>query len=184
MEVIATNSFFNDLKKIGSIGEKWRSLKSWVHYHTKKDFWKIVKEVFSGYPWDETYLLRLERAKINEMLHYHERNKRFEGVEFVIRDMKLCLHFLDIMISDGNKLYTYHGSIVPVKLPDGNYKFEETPDFRYTCFVKVNINNIKRFVDNEKAWKWYIDHPHELYVVKAAYLYHKIRHERENYWWD
>ena len=55
------------------------------------------------------------------------------------------------------------------------------------CDVKVNTRNADRFLPqglSEKAKQYWLDHPDEIYKLKARYLYHKIRLERDETWWD
>lgn len=175
-----------------NIKSTWYGIKSWFRYTFNKYHIKLIKEAFTGRPWDEGYLLELEHKKIEEMADYHQRIQRFEGVEYVIRDMKICLSLMDIFMGKKD-LFRYDGHLTFVDADEkygtdekGNpYKeIKTTPDFKYVCLVNVNTKNIDRFVKNEHNKSWYLEHPHELYELKARYLYHKIRFEREEEWWD
>ena len=62
-----------------------------------------------------------------------------------------------------------------------------TPDFQYYCDVRVNTRNADRFLNpnlTEEQKEYWLEHPHEIYILKAKYLYHKIRNERDGEWWD
>ena len=117
------------------------------------------------------------------MRKYHIKSNRFVGVEYVIRDMKICENLIDIF-NGKKKLFHYDGNITFNELEDGNYEVCHTPDFKYNCDVKVNTKNWKRFVCDDKLKKFYTENPHELYMLKAKYLYHKIRYERDYAWLD
>ena len=186
MKVEIAPSFLDSLKRIGAFGSKIRSICSWFHYHFKKDFFKLLGVVLKSYPWDYSFLYYMEKAKIEEMRKYHERNRLFVGVEHVIRDMKICENLIDIF-TDKRPLFHFNGDVNIVKSENGNYKFEESPNFGYVCDVKVNTRNADRFLPqglSEKAKQYWLDHPDEIYKLKARYLYHKIRLERDETWWD
>lgn len=184
MKVEAAPSFFESLKRIGSFKDKWLSFKGWIRYHLfNSRFYSLLKEVYKSYPWDEGFLYDLEKAKIHEMRLYHEEHQRFVGVEYVIRDMKICENLIDIL--NGKKdLFHYDGDLTFTSREDGNYEIGTTPDFKYHCDVYVNFRNIDRFVENDKIKNYYIERPDELYQLKAKYLYHKIRYENDGTWWD
>ena len=50
--------------------------------------------------------------------------------------------------------------------------------------LNVNTKNIDRFCENEYQKKYFLEYPDNLYVKKAKNLYHKIRMERDEMWWD
>lgn len=182
MKVGVSKSFFDSIKNLDSWKSKYRSFKSWIKYHTTKEFKNLLKVVLKSYPWDYTYLYEIEQAKIAEMIEYHRYHQRFVGWEEVVRDMEICYKLIDIILGKKD-LFHYDGDLTYTKLEDGNYEIGNTPDFKYHCDVKVNTKNADRFVDT-KTRKWYIEHPHELYVEKAKCLYHKIRLEHDGEWWD
>ena len=116
MKVQANKSFFDSLKRIGSFGEKIRNIKYWISYHIfNKDFNKLHKVLMKSYPWDDAFLYELEQAKIEEMCKYHEKHQRFEGWEYVVRDMKLCMKLIDIFTGKVS-LFHYDGDIVFEKI--------------------------------------------------------------------
>lgn len=181
MKVEASQSFFDSLKRIGSLGEKLRNIRSWLHFHFHKDFLHLLGVVLKSYPWDYSFLYYMEKAKIEEMRKYHERNDSFVGQENSIRYMKICEKLIDI-ITEKKEIFTYSGEIKFNKQENGNYAID-TSDCKYQCFVNVNTKNLERFVKKEKLYDFYKKHPHELYLIKARHLYHKIRAERDDYWW-
>lgn len=182
MKVEASKSFFDSIKDIDSWKSKYRSFKTWIKYHTTKEFKNLLKVVLKSYPWDYAYLYEIEQAKIAEMVEYHRKNQRFVGWEEVVRDMEICYKLIDIFLGKKD-MFHYDGDLTYTKLENGNYEVGHTSDFKYQCDVKVNTKNADRFVNAENK-KWYIEHPHELYMEKAKRLYHKIRFERDESWWD
>ena len=183
MKVKATSSFLESLKNLDSLKNKWYRIEGWFRYHFTKDFWRIILTALKGYPWQDNFLYELERSKIQEMMNYHKKKQRFVNVEYVIRDMQICLNLIDIMMNE-ESFYDYDGNIYFTKSEDGYYEIKSTDDFKYKCLINVNLKNIDRFIIDEKAKQYYIEHPHELYLLKAKYLYHKIRYEHDSEWWD
>ena len=184
MKVEATNSFFESLKEIDSLKSKWYSFLSWFKYHFNKWNWRLMKTAFKGRPWDVGFLYELEKAKLEEMISYHEKHKRYVGVEKDIRDMKICVSLIDIF-TEKKDLFHYDGKI-EFKPIEGSDNVElDGSNLVYHCDVYVNTKNIMRFVEKDCPYiEYWKKHPHDLYIKKAKYLYHKIRYERDNAWWD
>lgn len=184
--VFNPKTFFN---RDNFIKRAYYRTRSFFKYSFSKPHRKLLAEVWTSRPWDYSYLYQLEYEKIKEMVQYHEAHKSFVDVEYVIRDMKICLSLLEIML-ERRSLFHFDGMLVPVdtgeKDEDGNplKELKETSDFKYHCDVNVNLRNMKRFVSDENAYKFYTNMPHELYELKAKRLYHKIRYERDGGWWD
>lgn len=176
-------------KRDNFIKRAYYRTRSFFKYSFSKPHRDLMVEAWTSRPWDHSYLYQLEYEKIKEMVQYHEAHKSFVDVEYVIRDMKLCLSLLEIML-ERRSLFHFDGNLIFVdteeKDEDGNplKELKGSPDFKYRCDVKVNLRNMKRFVSNEKAYESYNKMPHELYELKAKRLYHKIRYERDGTWWD
>lgn len=163
----------------------YHSIRSWFKFTFNKNHIRLMKEAYKSRPWDFGYLWDLEYAKIKEMADYLEKSNRFVGVEYVVRDMRICLSLIEIF-SDKRDLFHFDEKLLNDEKCNRGVivKAVGIPDFEYKCHVNVNLKNINRFVDDKDAQKWYIEYPHELYELKARYLYHKIRREREMGWWD
>lgn len=163
---------------------KIKSFWWWFVYHFfNKNFRSLRRVLMRSWPWDEGYLYELEQAKIREMRMYHQYHKRFVGVEYVIRDMKLCESLIDIF-TEKYLLFHYDRDVTDCMLK-GNGSNVQTP--KYICDVRVNTKNIDRFIDPNTPTnirQYYVEHPHELYILKAKHLYHKIRLENDGTWWD
>lgn len=183
MKIEAASSFLKDLQNLDSIKNKFYELRGWFRYHFKKDFLHVLKVVLKSYPWDEAYLYYIEQAKILEMMKYHKKYQRFVGWEQVVRDMQICYKLIDIF-TEKVDLFNYEGGLKFVPI-EGSDSYEVNGDnLVYHCNVKVNTKNVDRFITNPKEKKWLLLHPHELYERKAKYLYHKIRFEKDEAWWD
>ena len=189
MKVNAAPSFFESIKRINSLGNKIRGVWYWIRMHTKKRFLRVLKATLKSYPYDSSFLLEIEQAKLNEIADYIEANDRFVGCEYVVRDIRLCVRLIEILKHETDYFH-FNGDIrfVPSGKvdEDGNeiMEFKPTPDFEYVCDVKVNMKNIDRFARSQAEEKLFKRQPHELYLRKARCLYHKIRSEREQEWWD
>lgn len=187
MEVKIAPSFFKSITDMYSWKNKINMVRSWFHFHFNKNFIKLLKVVLKSYPWDEGYLYDIEKAKIEEMRKYHQKQMMFEGVEQVIRDMKICENLIDIFME---KKLSFEYSDKPwfEKNDDGTYRMVSNhDDMGYRCTVYVNTRNMDRFFPKNipDDYKEYLKkHPHEIYIAKAKYLYHKIRLERDGAWWD
>lgn len=187
MKVVAGDSFFKSLKRCFGFGHRFREIRGWFRFHFRKEFFKLLKEVFKSYPYDGAYLLELEKAKMLEMAAYFERSQLVEGWERMVKELKLCAILIDIITEDDDiKLYHYNGDwhFEPRKDNPEYYEMVFSDDHEYVCDVKVNLRNIRRFVTDEKSIDYYMKFPHEFYKIKAQYLYHKIRAYKELNWWD
>ena len=90
MKVQVSSSFFKSLKNLNSLKNKWYSVRGWFIYHFNKSNNNLMKVAWKGRPWDIGFLYELEKAKLEEMIAYHEKEQRYVGVENDIRDMKIC----------------------------------------------------------------------------------------------
>ena len=154
----------------------------WCKYHFTKDFFRILKKVLKSYPFDYGYMYEIEKAELQERWNYFNKTRRFEGVEYVLRDIKICISLLEIICGERD-LMTMDGEMKFIDIDDNTSQLD-CSDLKYTCNVNVNLKNIDRFVPVKKHQKMYISYPDELYLLKAKHLYYKIRAEKSDYWWD
>ena len=186
MKVVIGDSFFKSLRRCFGLGHHYRQIKMWFRFHFRKEFLKLLKAVLKSYPWDGTYLLKLEKAKMEEMATYFERSQLVDGWKRMVKKLRLCARLIDIITEDDDvELFHYNGDwhFEPCKDNPEYYEMVFSDDHEYICDVKVNLKNIKRFAKNEKLINYYLKFPHELYKLKAEYLYHKIRFYNELNWW-
>lgn len=158
--------------------------------HFIKNMWKLVKialfnkvkyktvdEAINGYSFDFGYLYNLELAKLKEMVDYFSKYGISADNDKYIKQIKLAIKLLQIVINEEG--YHFEHNI------DGEKTGKFTDMNKYVCDVDVNVKNAHRFVKNETERYFYVEHyPHELYLLKAKYLYHKLRDYFEQTWWD
>ena len=133
---------------------------------SNKNKYKVVDEALNGHWFDYGYLYNIELAKLIEMRDTFKEKGISADNEKYVRQMDLAIKLLKII----NEEYNY---------------FHFDNNRVYVCDVKVNLKNAKRFVKNEEVMDYYVErYPHELYLLKAQYLYHKLRFYFEQYWWD
>ena len=145
-----------------------------------KFIYKILKFGLPDY--DHHYLYQVEKAKLEQMLDHHQNLDLGEGIEFGntqsnIRDLKICIKLLDLIILDDDV------DLVPVK--SKRY-------YDIVCNKTVNVQNAGRF---HRPWKEYLNEEDiepslkesikgSLYREKCIRLYNLIRAYRAQNWWD
>ncbi|MEG1008257.1 MAG: hypothetical protein RSE41_00160 [Clostridia bacterium] len=123
---------------------------------------KIVKAI--GQPWDWIYMLELEKAKLETMLSYFNQSHIVEDENIIIRDIKLAISLIDIIIDDGMSNTSFE-----------NGEFQDNN--------KVNLRNANRFMPSLNITgfvcaKGYVK------TEKAWHLYNKLRLYKMRNWWD
>lgn len=139
------------------------NMKAWFKYKCNRRYFKFIKACHNTWPWDWSYLLRLEQAKLQEMKSYFElTNKTFDHTND-IRWIGICIKLLDIII-------------------------DQPEDHPY-----INTRNMWRFirpidyvkdVEKEDVEQYYKSYPQDLRWVKAEHLYYEIRKRYTSSWWD
>ena len=157
------------------------SVRYWLKTHLfSRHFWKKIKILCQTRPYDFWGLYKIEQATIRELWETIKDDDIYVGVEYDVRDMKICERLLDIMMDDKVSLFHFN------RLNDFECRSDGVVVFnpQYICDVKVNTKNVKRFAKNKVLEEYYVKYPHELYIEKARRLYHKIRYERDTAWAD
>ena len=169
------------------VKDKCLTIKSWLRHHLTKRFYNLLITCLHTYPWDYGYMYDLEEAKLKEMIDYHSKSHIVceESRQQILRTMKLALRMLEI-IKNETECFSYDGEIKFTEIEEKDENGEplytlNSNEWEYKCLVNVNKRNYKRFNVSELTVNL---HPHELYVEKARYLYHKIRYYYEQHWWD
>lgn len=140
----------------------------WLKRRLTKEGRALLKEAVDFEPWDWAYLLNLERAALVRMVAHHRQNQAFVGWDRAVREMEICIRLIDIITED----------------------VELTTGFPYYKFCRAfNFKNMDRWatkleqtIVQESLHKGLF--METVYQKKAEYLYHKIRAEREQTWWD
>lgn len=172
----------------------FESLENFIKYKLlNKYYWRTVKQAICGHPYDWQYLMELERCKLDEMRHYFKHYGVTTDNEFMAKRIDLLISLNDI-ITGRRETYEVH----PITLEKDNDRpallIEDcNGDSRvvnypgrivYQCLVKVNMNNMSRFIENEREKKMFIQMPNELYERKARRLYFMIMERYLQTFWD
>lgn len=142
-----------------------------------------------GKPWDFGYLLKLEQYKIREMSKFISKHQRHVGWEICVRDLNLCDKLISIILEEDDisegYLNKYAGfKIKMIKNDRGTYTLDTSNWVVPTFDHYVNFKNAKRF-NVEKIIPTLIEHQKvDLRIMKALYLYNKIRSYKMFKWWS
>ena len=152
-----------------------------------KKFKQYEKILRKDGDYDYGYLLVLERFKLKRMIKsFEEASHPHVSIEFTIRDMKMCVKLIDIILEEDACMNTYldnnYGPNGKIKMSigeDNTLKVDRKDGWEKTP-THVNIKNYKRFGWKEKPrdiiWMDYRR-------VKALHLYNKIRNRIFGWWW-
>jgi hypothetical protein len=163
-------------KLLKLLKEKWLNF----YYH-----WKVIKEAYTGQPWDFCFILDLERAKLEEMEHYFRYHGTAENHIEVSNKIALMIKMLDIFTERTEiASYTVEGDEFLETDPETGLSQLNDSKVKYECLVNVNLRNIDRFIKNESEKKYCLEHPDELYRIKAHRLYERMRYEWLETFWD
>lgn len=163
------------MKILTVIKNMFKSVKIAIKNPYKYD---VIDQAINGYSFDYAYLYDVERTKLVEMRNYFNDHGIAENSWDMVRKIDLAIKLLDIA-NESTDTFGYRF------LDEERSAKTENFDDEYYCKVNVNLKNSKRFfTDNEFLLNYINKHPHELYIKKAQYLYHKLRYYFEQTWWD
>lgn len=154
----------------------FKGLFYWIRLNFNKFKFNLLRECLKGQPYDYEFLLKIEKAKLEEMLNYFN-NSDIVNHDTDIRYIKIAIKLLNILISDGEDLYEF-------KYNFGEISKDDEIHNRYVFIGNVNMNNISRFLKRNNDIDFVKRFPHEAYLLKAESLYYKIRNEKGYKWWD
>lgn len=162
----------------------WNRLISWWNLHFSHAKLVLVKTALDSAPWDWTYLLQLEQAKFKEMAVYFEQSKVSSDWEFQVRDCKLCIKLIDIILEQDEPFTQWLESNYGI-YKDKSISVEEI--LRVPISTHVNTRNAARFVENPNTYESDVPTSNlfevDLRQIKAFYLYQKIRlYKLQNLW--
>jgi len=159
----------------------YRGVKQWFHSNWNKEFWNLVKCVFTSHPWDNYYFDAIQLAHINRMIGWFDKHQIVENHETDIdRPLRWVRHCLNVQMND-NYLLKY--------IPEA----KDIMDRFVYIGPKLNYKNARRFINRtqfhdpvnfDEVIEFYKKNPEEYYKLKAKYLYHKILLHYEDRWWD
>ena len=151
------------------------------------------------YDWDYSYLIALEKKKLQRMRDCIKQEHHLANNEFVVRDIGICIRLIDIFMEDDPVYKTwldrsYSGTKLRFrKLEDGNYELVDDDRKPLADIpVYVNVRNERRFFRKtpikeslaEDRREWTIRLKISLRQQKALHLYHMIREYKLFDWWD
>lgn len=138
--------------------------------------YELVNEAINGNSFDFAYLYYIEKQKLIEMREYFKIHGISTRNDEIIKQIDFAIKLLNIIINENVYHFEYYTD---------NERNDYSSDKIYVCDVKVNLKNIDRFTNNNFE-KNIIKNkfPHELYLMKARNLYHKLRYYYEENWWD
>ena len=155
------------------ITSKYRSICCWFRVCCNKKHWQLIKQAaFHTYPFEYRDFYWLQRTQIEEQIEYYKHGHiaTTETYEPIVRWLKIAIKLHDIMFDHDVDLFEYEGEMEFVPIDDGKFYKMKDDNVKYHCLVKVNMKNLDRYLKlshNQKAKDWYIEHPHELYQLKA-----------------
>lgn len=163
----------------------YKDVRAWFYHCCNREHFRFVWKCWCAYPFDFGYQYNIERAHYKDMLNYfnHADITTEENYEVIRRYLKLMIRMIDIIQGDDD-LFDYDGDMDFVEDEATGHYILKTDNMVYKCNVKVNLKNICRFVHNEQMLEYCMEHPHELYQIKAKYIYNKIRLYKLEYMWD
>ena len=146
--------------------------------------------------WGYSFLLALEKKKLQRMHDHIKRNSCLEHKDFVVRDIAICIRLIDIIMEEDvvylNWLNSLSGKFVYTKIGENLNEVDAKWDRPIADYpVYVNVRNERRFFrrtpikdaqtegDRERA---ILSIPH-LRQEKALHLYHLIREYKLFEWW-
>lgn len=137
-------------------------------------------------------MLEMEYMKLRQMEEYFKEMDTFVGIEYVRRDLRICLRLLDIVLErDDLDIKRSPLKFVPFKDDKGRkmYKLEGASEIISYKKLYVNIRNSVRFIKFDFTSpnvdeSLEISYKESLRRHKAWHLYNLIRTYRMFAWWD
>lgn len=174
----------NQIKNV--IGEYIINFKNLFRFFTNKLFRKYILYAIKAPEFEADYMYIIEKHYLEFVLDYMQKGlySTEDTYNHITKWMEIALYLNDV-ITNTVDLYHFDGDyeLVPY---EKNPKLSRlvTDKLIYYCDVNVNLNNMTRFVTDEKRKEFIKSHPHELYMIKAKELYHKIMCNYLSTWWD
>lgn len=141
----------------------WYRIKQFIDTNFTVARIKLIGRAINDPPYDWSYLLRLEQAKLIEMRDYFMMMSNDFDHRADIKWINICIDLIDIIA-------------------------EQPEDHPY-----VNVDNMWRFINpidyvkgvkKEDVEHYYKSYPQDLRWVKAEHLYYEIRKRYTSHWWD
>ena len=176
-----------------------KNLRLWWKFegrHMFRNFKQGIRNLIHYFPiiwkdrdWDYHYTLDILEYKLKRQRDYIDKNKRFVGYEFVIRDLNICLSLLDKLKEDYYSMEKY-------EYLDKKHRFVTTDETKkwFTMESDILRNDLDQYFkkypklyekfkyleEDEKIANKIGDH----LQVKANRLFFKILEAKITSWWD
>lgn len=167
------------------------SIRHWFYCNWNMDHFRLVKAAFMSYPWDHSYLLRLEELQIKKALSWFEKHQTATDEYHIPKLNSLRIaHTLLHRINHQDEWYDYvpyenEEEMAKDGRPDKLDRMLNITPMKYIYNgPRVNRRNMDRFMSKEELKVIGHFHDDDLYVIKAKSLYYKIRDKYTDTWWD
>ena len=141
----------------------WYRIKQFIDTNFTFARIKLIGRAINDPPYDWSYLLRLEQAKLIEMRDYFMMMSHDFGHRIDIKWINLCINLIDIIVNQPEE----H----PYVNTKNMWRFIRSTDY---------VNEVIK----EDVEHYYKSYPQDLRWVKAEYLYYEIRKRYTSRWWD
>ena len=134
-----------------------------------KHLWNWFRLLKDDFDFDYHYLLEIEQHKLKNMLKFFTSVDAWTNTDKVVRDLKLCIKLIDIILERDEEFEKTIDRILQGKEPT----------------FYINVKNCKRFYSrwDVESFENYPPLKTELRRIKALRLYNKIRNNIF-IWWD
>ena len=147
--------------------------------------------------WSYSFLIALEKKKLQRMHDCFKRESLLEHKDFVVRDIAICIRLIDIFMENDAVFNTwlhqsFSGDLKFIRLKDGLYELDNTDRTIADFPVYVNMRNEKRFFRSTPIKDAKAEGKRDsairsivsLRQLKALHLYHLIREYKLFEWWS
>lgn len=167
------------------------TIRHWFYCNWNMDHFRLVKAAFMSYPWDHSYLLRLEELQIKKALGWFEKHQTATDEFHIpkVRSLRIASVLLH-RINHPEELYDYvdYGSDEEMMRDGRPDDMDKQLGIRPMKYVyngpRLNRRNMDRFMTKEELKVIQHFHDDDLQVIKCKALYYKIRERYTDIWWD
>jgi hypothetical protein len=168
----------------------FRTIRYWFHCNWNKEHWRLLKSAFTSYGWDGGFLSELEERQIDKALKWFEHHKIIVDDQYneLVRSLRWAKYLIHV-INNETDLFHYEGEMTF----DGVEGHENLKEINTSKSVYhydgpyINKKNLHRFLNKAQLQNEYFMSgkcDNDIYLIKAKYLYYKIRERYTDYWWD
>ena len=131
------------------------------------------KVVWKDRDWDWSFMINLQKRKLDSMISYYTENKCFEDQEHEVRYMKIARYCLENLSVGSSEMI----------LPDGTKRYVNDKNFERIRQANGQRPEKSGFWEKfkERNEEYYFE---DVYEEKLWYIYNKIIQMRAKQWWD